>query len=710
MIGEMKKSTKNVDGWKMSAAFLIVLVLLVILSGYRKSDFLNSYLEDLNHATSNKFRPDAKAVEFSNGWYRLFVDKSGKIQVTTPDGQQILSDLAYYADYVDSDVTEMLTNVKVWKTADSSITISGLTRPGAFVTISISMSKESPEVMFSIHTMYNDTVRVSREALVADYAIPVAEVYQKNRQIARHKLNREYWLDQQGVKLGEGSRSSMIFNQAGVSSLQLDTKRETVVINLDASFDHPFIQIPLQENGAGKWYDRSASVYTGGNERVNEFSVYFGWVPEFTPRIMLVPGGYIAGYVFTEHADGGNLKTHRAAYFGNESITNLNDATGGFAGHQIAVTKSVFYEDFDEGMGDSLGVNYKHESDYLKFLDQLSLTGSCEICLHTPESSNSNRKDLENAISTVNYRYGSPTWIDHGMYSGNNNRETLVADGLNPESPYYAADLWTRYGIKYFWSPAVEAIRFAKYESSLSDDIKHLRLLHLTGELWRRYKYFRNYLGESAFASFKRVSRGNFPMVELNSLQPMRGTSLPTPLFWRNITIAGSFYSWSTEFVYPGQNAVNNNSWFETEKNELDYLLKNWGVFINHGYFVRTGEKATLIENDKNELITDPDFDKILSYMDQVRDKGDLKITTIRDLLDYWTLTDNVSFDYLSDGSVIVNNNNNEIIKDFSLAINAGKNSVLVDGSKPSSRVYGEDVIIWFDLLPHSSHILKIAY
>ncbi len=59
-------------------------------------------------------------------------------------------------------------------------------------------------------------------------------------------------------------------------------------------------------------------------------------------------------------------------------------------------------------------------------------------------------------------RFEAESWIDHGMFPGNNNRETMVADGLNPHSEFYTADLWERYGTRFFWSPAVEAIRFSK--------------------------------------------------------------------------------------------------------------------------------------------------------------------------------------------------------------------------------------------------------
>lgn len=705
----MKAPLRKGAKWPWVIACLVLPIIVIVISGYRKSDSLDSYLVDLKSERSVKFLRKAGIVELGNRWYRLLIDTTGTIQVTTPDGQPILEDLAYCAYYLGSDGPVMLGDVTVQKTSDSVAVVSGNTKPGAHVTLSVTVGKESPEAKFFILTSYNGSIVVSREAFVADYGIPVSEVYQKNRQVVRNKFHNEYWLDKQGVKLGHGARSSIIYSQPDISSLQLDTRRETVVINLDASFDHPFIHIPFQKEGTGKWVDKSASAYCSDNERTNSFSVFFGINPEYVPRVMHVPGGHISGYAFTEHADGGTLRTHRAAYFGNESITEINDATGGFAGHQIPVTKSVFYEDFDQGISESLDPDYQDENAYLRLLDQLSMKGNCEICLHTPESSISNRRFLEEAISFVKNRYGSPAWIDHGMYSGNDNRETLVSDGLNPGSEYYAADLWQQNGIRYFWSPAVEAIRFSKIESSLKNDLQNLRFSHFTGELWRRYKYCRKYLGESSISSLKRIARGHFPLAELNSYQPRRGSALPTPLFWQNETISGPFYSWSTEFVYPGLNARDSSSWYENEKKELDLLLDGWGVFINHGYYVRRGVKDNFIENDRKELVVDPEFDQILTYMDQIRDEGDLLIATVSDLLDYWILTEGITFDYRPDGSVIVINNNNEMIKDFSLAVSSGKCSILVDGTPPFSRYFKEDVIFWFDLQPYARRKIEFV-
>ena len=61
------------------------------------------------------------------------------------------------------------------------------------------------------------------------------------------------------------------------------------------------------------------------------------------PRLMPVWDGYQSAFIFTEHADWTDLRTHRAVLFGNEHITKPEDAVGGFCYFDIPVTKSVFY-------------------------------------------------------------------------------------------------------------------------------------------------------------------------------------------------------------------------------------------------------------------------------------------------------------------------------------------------------------------------------
>ena len=56
-------------------------------------------------------------------------------------------------------------------------------------------------------------------------------------------------------------------------------------------------------------------------------------------------------------------------------------------------------------------------------------------------------------------RFGTTTWIDHGMFSGTGNRQSFVCDGLDPASEYYVADLWEKYKTQYFWNASVELLR-----------------------------------------------------------------------------------------------------------------------------------------------------------------------------------------------------------------------------------------------------------
>ena len=138
----------------------------------------------------------------------------------------------------------------------------------------------------------------------------------------------EYWLQREGVRFGNKERFAMIFHTPSVSSLQLETVKRHLFVNLDYFLDHPYINVPYQEDAGRKWSDLSNSFYKKGAERENAFSINIGQIPQAIPRLMLVPEGYKAGYVFTEHADGGNIRNQRAIYFGFEEISKVQDATG----------------------------------------------------------------------------------------------------------------------------------------------------------------------------------------------------------------------------------------------------------------------------------------------------------------------------------------------------------------------------------------------
>ncbi|MGG4442611.1 hypothetical protein [Brevibacillus fortis] len=112
-----------------------------------------------------------------------------------------------------------------------------------------------------------------------------------------------------------------------------------------------------------------------------------------------------------------------------------------------------------------------------------------------------------------------------------------------------------------------------------------------------------------------------------------RGDALRTPLYWSHPTVTGPFYSRlaatipeDTLYLYREQN--------------LQQLIQNCGVFINHTYLARLPAKKQggkfLIRDAKGNWIIHPDFDRLLKRMDSLRDQGKLHLTTIREIMDYW--------------------------------------------------------------------------
>ena len=697
MTSRLLKAIIRIFIWGL--AFICISIVTLIVLGYFTASRPVSNIPEVIPASLIQKSSGSNQVGLTGSSYIVKVQKNGSINVNTPGGENIISNLTYYASY--EGVTEKwgLDNTTVKLSSDSTILIKGEGLMGVRVSMLLTVPKSKPKLEVSINTKYSKTTTVNREALVAVFDVPVSEVYSKNREIIRGSFDREYWLDKQGVRFGNGLKSALVYNTQFVSSLQLDTKRNLLFLNLEYSLDHPFIHVPYQPHGEGKWVDLSTASYLSNNERNNSFSISIGENPKAIPRIMLVPNGFLAGYVFTEHADGGNIRTHRAAYFGSEDISRVEDAVGGFVGHKIPVTKSVFYT----GAGNLPGSSIKDDTDwpqYLDFLDQLNATGNYDICLHTPDGSNSNRSILEESIQFMKNRFDTKSWIDHGMYSGLQNRECMVADGLDPGSEFYAADLWEKYNTLYFWSPAVEVIR----ETSLVEKIKNFKLYEALSILWERYLSPEEISRLGFLKSLKVLVRRYQEKGDMNSLRPEKGSTFPSPLFWQHPTRTKNFYTWVTD--YTKEVSELSQEKVDLEQRLIDELILNKGVFFNHGYYVRNEAGDDIIVEPNGKLVINPYYDKILEIMAHKMDIGDLYIATVRDLMDYLIQTGKVSFEYTADGEILVCNAGDKPVLGLSLIVQS--DSVLVNGEKPMSRRVGDNTIFWFDLPANQKTRLKV--
>ena len=381
-------------------------------------------IEDLVFSSNDKAQ-----IDLSNDFFKLLVDPEGNVTITTVKDETIISGLFYYALHENCNEKIGLENVIVRKVNNRTILINGSSENGEQIEIELSADDNIPKLEIHVNSRYQKNTVVIREALIAKFDVPVNEVYRKNRQVDEKSFEAEYWLDKQGIRFGKGERSATIYHTPLISSMQVDVENRLLYFNLDFHLDHPHVNIPYQEDGGRQWEDKSASSYGIETTRESHFAIYFGEIPVTIPRLMLIPNGFTAGYVFTEHADETSIETQRAVYFGSEEIIDTSNAIGGFVGNRIPVTKSVFYSNPGDTINMSIH-NSSESSEYTDFLNQLFAAGLYDICLHTPEFLNSNRAILEESIEFMKIRFNTITWIDHGFYSGKENRESFVCDGL----------------------------------------------------------------------------------------------------------------------------------------------------------------------------------------------------------------------------------------------------------------------------------------
>jgi len=523
------------------------------------------------------------------------------------------------------------------------VTIIGQT-PVSIVTTQYHLDQNSPSIGISVKTTYQKDVKVFREAIDLAFKPQVTEVYRKNRIADTRWFQSYYWLDHEGVRFGAGKQCAFLYHTPEVSSLELNTGKRDLLVNLDHMDDHHYVQ-QIQGNQVGKV--RHPSEYHALQERMNSFSLVVGYQPKVMPRFMSQPYGYLATHVWTEHADDQTLETNRAIYFGSEKITDASKSIGGFVKYGIPVTKSVFYSNPYYKQDGHSSIAIQQRPDFLSFLDQLQARGN-EIVLHTlyPYEIRHYQPTTEQALAFMKNRFDSVTWIDHGYLTS-----SFAFDGLDIKSPHYLANLWEKYDTRYFWH----------YSSEDTANVNN----------------------------------------SLDLYQTRQGDDLRTPLYWQHPTVTGPFYTWAAAVVpedtlhqYNGKN--------------LYELVHNRGVLMNHTYLARVpgGKRggSFVIRDAKGDWVIHPSFDKLLNKMATLRDQGDLYLTTVRDIMDYWLHVSQVQMSYAPNGAVYLKNESGHLIKGLSMATRSKE--VYVNGKKPLQREVDGDLIFWFDLAPGQNAVI----
>ena len=512
-------------------------------------------------------------------------------------------------------------------------------------------------------TRFKEDVKLLRLAFVLPLPDGEITVFRRNQHIDSLHLQSSYYLDREGFTVKNDSISWSTYHNTGISSLQLDIENRTACFNIDYWRDHPLLHYPMRSDTSDYFEDISYRNVKAGEVLTGEFNI-FSKAPDDLPRLMPVWDGYQSAFIFTEHADWTDIRTHRAVLFGNENITKPEDAVGGFCYYNIPVTKSVFYWNPDhitnaetsEGRFTGLIESIKTNKEFYKLLKSIKKEGF-EICLHSPEIYTTIPSEFPKAMRFMKKQFGTKSWIDHGYNNGpEKNREDMVCDGLLPDSPQYAADLWKENGVRYLWNPYYEENRMERY---------------------------------------------NF---DSHFVQPYDGFGDALPN--RQITTLPNgdkdFLLWST----PSTLEVNEDRewYYYFDSVRLQRLVDQHNVFITHTYPAWSNPWRAFWEYDeKGNAVAMPGFNYALSQLARFREEKKILPTTVEAYLSYYEKLQNVEYLILNNQAVRLINHG-EAIQGLTLLCSK---PVVVEGKAIDFRKVDEGYLIWFDLKKNETITIK---
>lgn len=527
------------------------------------------------------------------------------------------------------------------------------------------LEKSNVFIGYNVHAeaRFKEDVKLLRFAIIQYLNNAEIIVYRRNQHIDSINLQPSYYLDREGFILKNDSIIWATYHNTGISSLQLDVENRTACFNIDYWRDHPLVHFPMRNDTSDYFEDISYRNVKAGEVLEGDFNIYWN-APDDLPRLMPVWDGYQSAFIFTEHADWTDIRTHRAVLFGNENITRPEDAVGGFCYFNIPVTKSVFYWNPDRitnaetshGLFNGLIESIDTNKDFYKLLKDLKKQGF-EICLHSPEIYTTTPSEFPKAMRFMRRQFNTKSWIDHGYNNGpDKNREDLVCDGLLPDSPQFAAELWRKNGVRYLWN--------AYYEENRMED------LMFDGHFAQPYDGF--------------------------------GDALPQ----RQITTLSNgdkdFLLWAT----PATLEVNeDHEWYYYfDSIRLQRLVDQHSVFITHTYPAWTDPWRGFWQfNENGTAVAMPGFNYALSQLAHFRDEKKILPTTIEAYLDYYEKLQSIDYLVISNNSIQLTNRG-EAIKGLTLLCTK---PIIVEGKVIDFRKVDEGYLVWFDLNKNETVIIK---
>lgn len=650
-----------------------------IWNPYHNDFFIDDFKLLLEKIEIPTYLPKIKDVRYPNYLESLISESSLNLLYSKKENKIVFTDnnyriltkslFMYYSIIVNNDTIDIQSNN--WKLLtvknDVDQKIIKLKNINALVIteLQVDYQDDNANVKIFLKTKFKKNAKIVRTSLIIPFRDNDYILYRKNLNLDSVDYQNVYYLDQEGFSIIYEDKQLNLYHPERLSSIQFDAKNSMAYLNMDYYCDHPLIRYPLLYDTIDYYVDKS----TRDVKKYSELTaLFFISMTDRTdlPRIMPIMDGYESAFIWTEHADWTDIKTHRAAYFGNEDIIDADSAVGGFVYYDIPVTKSVFYNNSDSVVNENInrefpGLQSTIMTDdlFFDFLRQLKLKGF-DICLHTPEQYSSNQNNLTKALSFMKNNFGSPSWIDHGYNNGRlNNREDMVCDGLDSKSPYYVEKLWFENGVHYPWNATYEDMR--PFENWLFDN-----------NLLRPYPGF----GDA------------FPIPKVMTL-PYQSKLL---LWYTSCTVEpGEDWAWDYYF----------------SQDILDKIVDFRNVFIAHCYpaWVTTSRGFWYKKNDK--IVAKEGFNRALERIAILKKQHLMLPTTVANYMHYQEQLKSLEYRVNRDGSLTLTNNNTEIIKGLSLI---STKPIIIEGYKSyqtRKSKSSNEWIVWFDLYPDEKITIK---
>jgi len=176
--------------------------------------------------------------------------------------------------------------------------------------------------------------------------------------------------------------------------------------------------------------------------QVDEVSarLFLGSDPTVLP--LRYPRGFRSALVFTDHADQARLDRMQAVMYGHSGPDAHKAPSGGFVGHGLAMTKTLFHRSRLRGLTQLSLPEYAQEA------RRLAAAG-IELGPHSVGDGPDKREKTRDSLAAFQQIGGSPVWIDHQPAT---NCEALCSEGADPSSRYYLVDLLREFGYRYAWA------------------------------------------------------------------------------------------------------------------------------------------------------------------------------------------------------------------------------------------------------------------